>query len=943
MRPRSLVVAVLLLLAAAPQGRAQTVAVAVRTGNHPTFGRVVFDIPPGQTYKLTPGADHLEVSFGSTAAIRVANPVPRNVRSIAANAGSADIVVAPGAKIQSTRLGDRLLIDVFDPASASAPAVEAPAAVPVPRAVVPPAPAPVRQATNIEAPRRSGPPPALDSRFRSDAPAAPAAPPTEPATPAPAGPVAIAAAPVADAHAITLPFAATTGAAAFRRGDEGFVVFDERRPVDMAALPPDPMFAGASIALLPAGTVMRMKLAATDVLSLARDAGGWRVTVASAESRETAAIRPMVSGGRLRFPAASPGGVVSLPDPVTGRPILVGVQKQPGQAIAVQRRTVEFEMLPTWLGVAIVPLSDSIALQASPDAFVLSSGPVGRLALGAADGAPLMAGDARGLSRRYDFPDLPRDELLRRLQAAIATAAAAPAQARAARRIEVAQALIALGMGVEAQSVLSLAGTDDGRAAADPDIVGLGAIGALLGGRYAEANGLLDPRLSGSDEIAFWRAILTAKDKDGAIRAAPVLAATRQLVQSYPQPLRARLLPLVAETLTRGGEREAAKAILADNSGDPTLDLARAMLEDPGNPEAALAIYDKVAARPDRQARARALERGVLLRLKTGALTPAQAADALERQIYAWRGDAREIALRERVATLRGQLGQARPALAMLRETEIMFPDASADLRKLMGEIFTNAIHMEGERGLAPLDLVALAEENGDLIPEGEAGHRLAMALADRLEALDLPQRAETVLSKLLENTNPGDARGELGGRLAALQLGDGDAESALATLADTAHQGPLPAPLLESRTITYAKAIAAQGHLPDAVAALQQLSSDAALEVKAGLLEAAKDWPGATDALIAWTNRVVPLTGALDEVRARALLRLAAAAANAGDEKVLTQLRERDAARMPEGKTAEMFRLLTARAVQASADLPRLGEEVARARGVFPTKTAAR
>ena len=40
---------------------------------------------------------------------------------------------------------------------------------------------------------------------------------------------------------------------------------------------------------------------------------------------------------------------------------------------------------------------------------------------------------------------------------------------------------------------------------------------------------------------------------------------------------------------------------------------------------------------------------------------------------------------------------------------------------------------------VAPLDLVALAEENADLVPGGDAGEALAAALADRLLALDLP------------------------------------------------------------------------------------------------------------------------------------------------------------------------------------------------------------
>ena len=45
-----------------------------------------------------------------------------------------------------------------------------------------------------------------------------------------------------DGTAFLVPFGSTTGAAAFQSGDSTYVVFDERRPVDMAALAADPVF-----------------------------------------------------------------------------------------------------------------------------------------------------------------------------------------------------------------------------------------------------------------------------------------------------------------------------------------------------------------------------------------------------------------------------------------------------------------------------------------------------------------------------------------------------------------------------------------------------------------------------------------------------------------------------------------------------------------------------
>ena len=49
---------------------------------------------------------------------------------------------------------------------------------------------------------------------------------------------------------------------------------------------------------------------------------------------------------------------------------------------------------------------------------------------------------------------------------------------------------------------------------------------------------------------------------------------------------------------------------------------------------------------------------------RRGAIDKTQAADALDKLLYAWRGDERELALRERVAELRGQTGAWRVALS---------------------------------------------------------------------------------------------------------------------------------------------------------------------------------------------------------------------------------------------------------------------------------------
>jgi hypothetical protein len=249
-------------------------------------------------------------------------------------------------------------------------------------------------------------------------------------------------------------------------------------------------------------------------------------------------------------------------------------------------------------------------------------------------------------------------------------------------------------------------------------------------------------------------------------------------------------------------------------------------------------------------------------------------------------------------------------------------------------QTFAAALADDAVHPLSPLDLVALSEENSDLLPAGEAGQALAGRLADRLVALDLPRRAAPILEKLMLAAPAGAARAELGGRLARLKLAQQDTVGALAALAASASDN-LPAALLESRTLTFARATAASGALAPAVAALAALDTADAAELRAELLERAADWPAAEAALRAYADRIVPPEGTLDDAQAHVLLRLAAAAAQAGDETTLTTLHDHDGPRMPQGQVAQMLKLLTERPVQGVADLPRVTAETALARGL--------
>ncbi|HUA77067.1 MAG TPA: hypothetical protein VMA86_05310, partial [Acetobacteraceae bacterium] len=719
------------------------------------------------------------------------------------------------------------------------------------------------------------------------------------------------AAPDNEVAAILLPFGPRSGAASFRRGDSGYVVFDESRPIDMSALADDPAFGGARITLLPAGTLLRVPLPPQLRLALAHREDGWVVGIT--EAAPTAhAIASMAMAGTLAMPLATASQAVTMPDPETGADLLIGTLHVPGEAMAMRRHLPGFVLLRTWLGVAVEPLTDHLVLRADPDGFSLATDRPGGMPL-AAEPGQLAALEAEGtLTRRFDFPSLPLGPLAEQLRQELDAASAAPRLARFAPRLAEARTMLALGMGPEAQALLSLAVIDDPRHADDPDVRGLGAIAALLAGRIDQSGGLEDPALSGSDEVALWRAARAALRGEDPSGTAPVFAATGALIFSYPEALRDFLAPIAAEAMVQGGELAAASSFLAAAPQTPALDLARAgLLAAEGKTAPALAAYDRLARSPDRPVSARAASRAVLLRLATGALSPEAASDALSRQLYAWRGGPHELRLRLKIAALEADAGAWRRALDLLSHTQDIFPADAAVIRAARSATFAQLFASHAADRLAPLDLVSLIEDNADLIPTGEAGEKLGEMLADRLVALDLPDRAASVLARLMAAAPPGAPQAGIGARLAAVRLSEGDPAASLAALA-ASRAADLPPALAERRTMIYARAMAAEGRNGPALAALASFDDAEANTLRAGLLEKSGNWAGAEAALAGLAASGIPASGPLSEADQRLLVRLASSATEVGDASGLADLRAEYGPRMGEGPLADMFRLLT-------------------------------
>ncbi|MCU0889483.1 MAG: hypothetical protein MUC64_16000 [Rubritepida sp.] len=998
--PLRLALPALFLLAGAP-AEAQE-AVAVRFGTHPTYSRVVFDWQNAADYTLSREGDRLRITFARTPEFQGAaqRRLPPMVSGFSAEGDSVVIALAPGARVRDFRLGGRIVLDVLpagEPAQAAAPQQGRPQAEPrqaapaAAQASAPPAPAaavrfaaqPLPQPLPLPPP----PPPELPraaaarevplpprpanpaERPREETLAAPAPGATPAAAPSVASgeaqprslpplqpvpqrqaPISLAAAPHrgTEGPAARLPFGRDTGVAVLRRGDELWVVFDDPRPIDLSALRNDPAFGRAVLTLGPAAALLRIPAPAPATARVTPADRGLIVELlpAGGPAAETvpAEVLDTPSGRRLLLRAQGPGGAVNVQDPETGEVLLIGTLKAGEVRQPVTRAFAEFSLVPTLRGVAVIAQSDHVTMRSQPEGFVLMGGPqlAGGLSLSPAqlEAPDMLAGHA--LTRAFDLPALPHDALAERVRLLRGEAAAAPPRARSRPRLALAEAMLALGFGVEARAVLDVAAAEDPVVGATPRWAALAGAASLLAGRLDEAKpALKDSRLDGTDEITLWRAYLADQEGEPADATAPLFAASAGLLPSYPDALRARLGSAAAEAMAAGGEAAAAAALLARLGDLPSLALARALLDEAqGRIDEALAAYEALGTARDRRMRYRALSRGMELALREGRIGAPEAAARIEPLLYAWRGDASERLLRLRAAELRADAGDWPGALALLRETEAAFPEHLAEIRPRTASAFLALFRDGAADQMPPSQAVALFEESADLLPTGTAGDAVVARVAERLIALDLTQRAAAMLTRLMASQPEGGLdRARTGLRLGQILLGDRDAEGALAALAATDAER-LPASLAAERLILRARAMAASGNRAAALAMLRGLPG--AAEVRVDIAAAQGDWAETTAALAEIAEaQLPPADAALDEPARRLLVRLAAAAALAGDTATLASLAQTRGAQMASGAFSEPFRLLTADPVAGAVDLPRLAAEVQLARAL-PRSIAA-
>lgn len=917
--------------------------VNVRTGTHSEYSRLVFDWPSATTHQASKSGGMLTLSFNAPAAIDISSINQANLKNIGdvritSSAGEnlkVTIAIKPESKVRDFKIGNRVVVDVYNAAGAVAEntSTAKPQNTPAPRQEEPSTPVPSED--KLETAQETAQESAQEIGERE---------------------VEIENLSGLNPHVITLTSTRSVGMAAFEREGFFWMVFDNPQ------LRTSPVIAGPQKDKLPKiekieiqnGVAYRMPIIGG--YKFYGEGGGllWRI-VMTPNPRRSNPVKPVVdktnpdalNGGKLIWPFKSPEKIIKVTDPLVGDEIQVVTVKDSSDFAGPRRSYVELETFSAPVGLAFAARGDNVAVQKTLNGIEVTT-PKGLALSSPKDNALAVIRDdiekeedffneeekTERLSLIFDFNSWEMGGLRaleNNRQILMRGIGAKQGADRVEDVITLAKLNLANDRGPEALGLLKVAAQELPGIDENPEYIALRGAANILADHYSEGlEDLSDPSLSEYTERNYWRAKALAglEDWQQADRTMPT---DFDPLQKYPLPIQKPLILSMAEISLRAAKPDQAEELLLILEPEfPTMTLSEQsawkylngeLERQFGNPKNAIENWGPLVKGKDDYYRAKAGLSLTRLQLERKKITPAKAIDRLEGLRYAWRGDELEALINLRLGEVYIENGDYLKGLSVLRNAVSLSPDApiTAEVTEFMTQTFEN-IFMDGTLDrMSPIDAISVYDEFKELTPLGEKGDIFVQNLAERLVDIDLLGRASMLLKDQLDNRLKGEKAVRVGIRLAAIQLIDSKPDSALETLEKA--QNILKssafadiASMQREVNLLRARALSKVNRASEALNLLKRLSPGEDISrLRADIAWNAGQWDQAANAFSELiTQKKISLTRPADDYETNLIINRAIALNLSGNRTALSELRTRYQDLISQTDKAKIFDLVT-------------------------------
>jgi hypothetical protein len=849
-------------------------------------------------YQFTAAGETARMAFqrpGMIDAARLAAALPLLAPRLEAADGGPVIAftVPEGVQLKHAQSGRDIVLEVSGKPAASdppGPAPEIAVATPPPPAAAPPAPPAAAAPAAAAAP----PPGGLPVHFIADG----------------------------DAASLRVDWPAPTPAAVFRRGPAVWIVFGTPTRLELAELRGTGRSVVADAEQIPDPDATVLRVLTRDGInpSVRRSGASWIVDLkaqaAQAEAPVAVEVHAHQRPPEILFRVRQAGEAIRLRDPEAGDALLIVPVGELGRGIGALQGFVDFSALPSVQGLVIRANVEDLALRSGDDGVTVTRS--GGLVL-SSERDRILGGAPENVHRLFDFAGWRGDDaFLHRRSVLEQAVASVPLAARSKPRLDLARFYFAHLFGAEALGVLAAIARDDPEMAASLDFRALKGGACMLEhdlGCAGDEFGLKG--FDAEPEAALWRASIAAERGDWRA-AAGSFARSIGMLPSYPEPLRSRLMLQAADAMLQTDQAALAGAIIdlvAERPSDETgkagaLYLQGRLEEQAGRLDRALDSWKEVADMGDRFNRARARYAMAVAQFDAGRANREDTIKTLDGLAFAWRGDAFEFELLQRLSELKRTAGDYRGGLEAARDAVANFPDqpAAKTLMQQSVDSLADIFLGKGAEDVPPLKALALYDEFHDLLPAGERSDMVVRRLADRLVAVDLLGRAADLLDDQVAHRLTGLDKARVATQVALLRLLDHNPDAAIKAL--DVDVGSVPPELGRQRQQLRARGLLDLGRSADALAVLGDDDSRDADRLRADIYWRDHNW---AEAIKVFERLAAPpgADGKLDPETAHLVLNWAAALTLAGDREGLARLRQTYAQAIAGTPAGDMFRVI--------------------------------
>jgi len=629
-------------------------------------------------------------------------------------------------------------------------------------------------------------------------------------------------------------------AAFFSRGNTSYMVFDKLASLAMTSKDTIKDKIIGDFRQIPSDT---HTILYTSILpginpTISRNGQAWVATFTPSPPVPDVVLDPVNSindrtGPEVAVPVQSPGNVVAFADPVIRDTLYAGPIEPLGRGVTNTFQYIDFDILPSNHGLAILPKSMNTTLDRSERGFVISNPKGLRI-------QDKKAKESSSTSvRLYRFSEWAKDEegyfidVEKRLMYEISKSS----------RFELSESQYGLakfyfahGFIPEALGIMNILAEENPRLVKKPEPMAVYGALLYLDKEYDKAHKYLsNPRLDAYAETNLWRAALLVEQHkfDEAIQH---FSEASSIPSNWPAFVRKALVFQAIKASLHNGLIDEARSMLAAyqdglskkefvplaNKNLFDYKQAEILIKDKSYGEA-LQLLDKARESEDQYIRTRS----EFLSIKSGHAineTPVkEAIERLERLRFAWRAprakprqydlpierDNFEFQVLRLLGDMYSEADEYRKALSTLRKAIADFSkiqDTSV-LAQQMADIFSDLFYKGEADSLPPLKAVALFDEFRELTPVNEKGDQMIAGLADRLVSVDLLDRAAELLEFQVNFRLKGLEKTKTASRLGLIYLLNQAPQKALDTIIRT-ESAATPEDLSKQRRLLKARAL---------------------------------------------------------------------------------------------------------------------------------------